>query len=82
MPADAETASRTGFAAAIADAAQGVEAEVTRSFVRPWNTFGVRMRATIAICGPPRAEPIVLCDDRPPVPGLRSGKIVPLRAVR
>lgn len=85
MPADAETASRTGFAAAIADAAQGVEPEVTRSFVRPWNTFGVRMRAKIAICGPPRAALIVLDDDRPPVPrvpGLRSGKIVPLRAVR
>ena len=40
----------------IADAAQGLEAEVTRSFVRPWNTFGVRMRAKIAMCGPPRAD--------------------------
>jgi hypothetical protein len=85
VTADAETASRTGFAAAIADAAQGNEPEVTRSFVRPWNTFGVRMRARIAICGPPRAALIVLDDDRPPgtrVPGLRNGKIVPLRAVR
>ena len=68
MPADAETASRTGFAAAIADAAQGLEADVTRSFVRPWNTFGVRMRAKIAMCGPPRAALIVLDDDRPPAP--------------
>jgi hypothetical protein len=90
MPADAETSSGTGFAAAIADAAQGLEADVTRSFVRPWNTFGVRMRAKIAMCGPPRAALIVLDDDRPPaprVPGLRSssstgGKIVPLRAIR
>ena len=89
MPADAETANRTGFAAAIADAAQGLEAEVTRTFVRPWNTFGVRMRAKIAMCGPPRAALIVLDDDRPPaprVPGLRStsasGKIVQLRAIR
>jgi hypothetical protein len=85
MPADAETANRTGFAAAIADAAQGLEAEVTRSFVRPWNTFGVRMRAKIAMCGPPRAALIVLDDDRPQgprVPGLRSSKIVPLRAIR
>ena len=93
MPADAETSNGTGFAAAIADAAQGLEADVTRSFVRPWNTFGVRMRAKIAMCGPPRAALIVLNDDRPPaaprVPGLRSsssgssrGKIVPLRAIR
>jgi hypothetical protein len=91
MPADAETSNGTGFAAAIADAAQGLAADVTRSFVRPWNTFGVRMRAKIAMCGPPRAALIVLDDDRPPaprVPGLRSnrgstgGKIVPLRAIR
>jgi hypothetical protein len=85
MPADAETAGRTGFAAAIADAAQGREAEVTRTFVRPWNTFGVRMRAKIAMCGPPRAALIVLDDDRPPGPratGLRSSKIVSLRAIR
>jgi hypothetical protein len=85
MPADAETASRTGFAAAIADAAQGLESEPARSFVRPWNTFGVRMRAKIAMCGPPRAALIVLDDDRPPAPrvsGLRSSKVVPLRAMR
>ena len=85
MPADAETANRTGFAAAIADAAQGLESDVTRSFVRPWNTFGVRMRAKIAMCGPPRAALIVLDGDRPPSPrisGLRNSKIVPLRAIR
>jgi hypothetical protein len=85
MPADAEMARRTGFAAAIADAAQGREPEVARSFVRPWNTFGVRLRAKIAMCGPPRAALIVLDDDRPPAPratGLRSSKIVPLRAIR
>jgi hypothetical protein len=53
--------------------------------VRPWNTFGVRMRAKIAMCGPPRAALIVLDDDRPPAPrvsGLRSSKVVPLRAMR
>jgi hypothetical protein len=85
MPADAETANRTGFAAAIADAAQGLEPAMARSFVRPWNTFGVRMRAKIAICGPPRAALIVLDDDRAPAPratGLRSSNVVPLRAIR
>ncbi|HEV2974613.1 MAG TPA: hypothetical protein VGX69_06400, partial [Solirubrobacteraceae bacterium] len=29
-------------------------------FVRPWNTFGVRIRARIAACGPPRAALLVL----------------------
>jgi hypothetical protein len=85
MPADAESAQRTGFAARIAEAAQGLEPETTRSFVRPWNTFGVRMRAKIAVCGPPRAALIVLDDDRPPVPrgvSPRSSKVVPLRAIR
>jgi hypothetical protein len=28
--------------------------------VRPWNTFGVRLQARIAPCGPPRAALIVL----------------------
>ena len=71
--------------AAIAEAAQGIESDVARSFVRPWNTFGVRMRAKIAMCGPPRAALIVLDDDRPQGPratGLRSSKVVPLRAIR
>jgi hypothetical protein len=34
--------------------------------VRPWNTFGVRMRARIATCGPPRAALIVLDSGRSP----------------
>jgi hypothetical protein len=34
--------------------------------VRPWNTFGVRMRARIATCGPPRAALIVLDSGRGP----------------
>ena len=46
-----------------------------RAFVRPWNTFGVRMRARIATCGPPRAALIVLETGRGPslraVPGER-----------
>jgi hypothetical protein len=66
VPADAESQGRTGFAAAVAQAAEGQDPETARSFVRPWNTFGVRMRARIATCGPPRAALVVLEDGRPP----------------
>ncbi|MBV9193205.1 MAG: hypothetical protein JO168_03595 [Solirubrobacterales bacterium] len=59
VPADAEAQSGTGFAAAIASAASGSE-EPASAIVRPWNTFGVRMRARIAPCGPPRAALVVL----------------------
>jgi PAS domain-containing protein len=66
-PADAESQGRAGFAAAIAHAAEGHDVEETsRSFVRPWNTFGVRLRARIATCGPPRAALVVLESGRPP----------------
>jgi hypothetical protein len=72
VPADAETQGRTGFAAAIAEAAHGNPLDSTQSFVRPWNTFGVRMRARIATCGPPRAALVVL-ESRPrPRPRLRA----------
>lgn len=56
---DAEAGGPGSFAGAIADAVAGVEDLVTK-FVRPWNTFGVRMRARIGSCGPPRAALIVL----------------------
>jgi PAS domain-containing protein len=69
VPADTE-AGRTGFAAAIAQAADGQDPDTARSFVRPWNTFGVRMRARIATCGPPRAALVVLENGR--TPGLRA----------
>jgi len=59
VPADAEAQAHAGFAAAIADAAQGAD-RAASVFVRPWNTFGVRMRARIASCGPPRAALVVL----------------------
>jgi PAS domain-containing protein len=59
VPADAEAQASTGFASAIADAARGAEQPVS-AIVRPWNTFGVRMRARIAPCGPPRAALVVL----------------------
>ena len=73
VPADAE-GERGGLAAAIAEAASGGESD-GRAFVRPWNTFGVRMRARIATCGPPRAALIVLDTGRGPalraIPGER-----------
>jgi hypothetical protein len=59
VPADAEARGPGSFAGAIADAvAQGDD--VVTAVVRPWNTFGVRMRARIAPCGPPRAALLVL----------------------
>jgi hypothetical protein len=65
VPADAE-AGRTGFAGAVAQAADGEDPDTNRAVVRPWNTFGVRMRARIATCGPPRAALIVLDGGRGP----------------
>jgi len=58
VAADAE---RSGgrFAAAVTQAASG-DRSPTHVFVRPWNTFGVRMRVRIAPCGPPRAALLVL----------------------
>jgi PAS domain-containing protein len=66
VPADTEAQGRTGFAASIALAAEGNDVDISRSFVRPWNTFGVRLRARIATCGPPRAALVVLENGRPP----------------
>lgn len=65
VPADAEASERTSFAGAIAQAADGRDPETTLRTVRPWNTFGVRMRARIAPCGPPRAALVVLEDGGP-----------------
>jgi hypothetical protein len=58
---DAEAGGPGSFAAVVADAAAGGNALASK-FVRPWNTFGVRMRARIGACGPPRAALIVLED--------------------
>ena len=63
-PADAEGSTPTGLAAAIAEAASGAD-EPVRVFLRPGNTFGVRLRARIAPCGPPRAALVVLDTVRP-----------------
>jgi hypothetical protein len=58
VAADAESQSRGDLAAAVIWAAGGDDA--TRSVtVRPTNTFGVRMKARIAPCGPSRAALLV-----------------------
>ncbi len=65
VPADAEAQGPTGFAAAIAQAADGRDPETSRPVVRPRNTFGVRMRVRISTCGPPRAALVVLEESAP-----------------
>ena len=74
VAADAEAGAPGRFAAAIAEAVGGGDALVTK-FVRPWNTFGVRMRARIGACGPPRAALIVL--DASPARTLRAVEDAP-----
>jgi PAS domain-containing protein len=59
VPADAEAGGSDGFVAAIMRAT-GSEDDPRRVSVRPTNTFGVRLRAAIAPCGPPRAALLVL----------------------
>jgi hypothetical protein len=63
VPADAEAGRPARFAAALAEAASGADEPVS-AFVRPWNTFGVRLRARVASCGPPRAALVVLEDQQ------------------
>jgi ribosomal protein S27AE len=58
-PADAEAKGSGQLASAIAAAAADDEVSF-HVLVRPWNVFGVRMRAKVAPCGPPRAALIVL----------------------
>lgn len=72
VSAEAEMQARAGFAASVVLAAGGQGGDAAHTFVRPWNTFGVRMRARIATCGPPRAALVVL----------ESGPRRRLRAVR
>jgi hypothetical protein len=62
--ADAEAGGSAGFAAAIVAAVGGGDVP-SHAFVRPRNTFGVRMRARIAACGPPRAALLVLETTQP-----------------
>src|SRR2546421_12250880 len=58
VPADAEAQGAASLAAAVTWAARGDE-QMRRVVVRPANTFGVRLTARIAGCGPPRAALIV-----------------------
>lgn len=73
-PADAEARGAGELAVAIAEAT--LQDNVVRHMlVRPWNVFGVRMRARIAPCGPPRAALLVLeaADRLRAVPNAPSG---------
>ncbi len=58
VPADAEAQGPSRLAAAITEAIHNDEPVL--AYVRPWNTFGVRLRSKIAPCGPPRAALLLL----------------------
>ena len=59
MPAGAEEQDGTALSVAVAWAARG-EGGARTAVVRPANTFGIRLTARIASCGPPRAALLVL----------------------
>jgi hypothetical protein len=58
VTADAESQGRSSLASAVTWAASGDSASHTVT-VRPANTFGIRLTARIAGCGPPRAALLV-----------------------
>jgi hypothetical protein len=58
VPADAEASAEADLAAAIMWSARG-DTRVSHTVVRPANMFGVRLKARIAGCGPPRAALLV-----------------------
>jgi hypothetical protein len=59
MPADAEERGGESLSVAVAWAARG-RGGCRTTVVRPANTFGIRLTARIASCGPPRAALLVL----------------------
>jgi hypothetical protein len=59
MPAAAEEKDGASLAMAVAWAARG-DGGTRTTMVRPANTFGIRLTARIASCGPPRAALLVL----------------------
>ncbi|HTU88308.1 MAG TPA: hypothetical protein VMF57_22195 [Solirubrobacteraceae bacterium] len=59
MPADAEAEGGENLPLAVMWAARG-DGGMRRTRVRPANTFGIRLTARIASCGPPRAALVVL----------------------
>lgn len=64
VSADADSDRTTGLSFAVLDATGG-EDNPCRVHVRPANTFGVRLRARVAPCGPPRASLLVLDGPQP-----------------
>jgi hypothetical protein len=58
VPADAEAQGPENLAVAVTWAARGDDA-ARQVVVRPANTFGIRLSARIASCGPPRAALLV-----------------------
>ncbi len=65
VPAYAEPGAGSSLPQAITAAVAGDE--VVTAYVRPWNTYGVRLRARVATCGPPRAALVVLDSPGEPV---------------
>jgi hypothetical protein len=59
VPADAEAQGRENLAVAVTWAARGDTTPHTVVVVRPANTFGVRLSARIATCGPHRAALLI-----------------------
>lgn len=59
VPADAEAQGGDNLAVAVTWAARGDDGTRTVT-LRPTNTFGIRMKARIAACGPARAALVVL----------------------
>lgn len=59
MPAHAEERDSASLSAAVTWAARG-DGGIRSVTVRPANTFGIRLTARIATCGPPRAALLVL----------------------
>ncbi len=70
VAADAEVHPEQCLAGMLVRAATAGEADVQTTFVRPRDTFGVRLQARISACGPPRAAVIVLESEpaQPPRP--------------
>jgi hypothetical protein len=54
VPADSEAQAPANLASAVAWAARG-DGDIYNVVVRPANTFGIRLKARIATCGPPQA---------------------------
>ena len=70
--ADAHVPTEESLATMLARAATGGDVDLRTAFVRPRDTFGVRLPARISACGPPRAALIVLESGRAQPPRLRA----------